>query len=77
MAICGFFPLMLGMLQEKKKKGRTDLTKRKVRVIEGISGRLMLTEQQDYQKSQGQWLQISLHIYLAFKIKSPWKSQHI
>ena len=45
---------MLGMLQ-KKKKMRTALTQRKANVIEGISGRLALMGQQDYQKSQGQW----------------------
>lgn len=59
MGIWSFSLLLLGMLRAGGwgevggRMRKTALTQRKV--IENISGRLMMMGQQDYQKSQEQW----------------------
>lgn len=76
MGIFSFSPLVLEMLQGKKKKVKDCFNPKKSKSIAGISGRLMLKGQQDYQSSKSNDHQFSLHSYLASNVKSPQKCKN-
>ena len=66
------------MLKKKKKKKKVKdcFNPKKSKSIAGISGRLMLKGQQDYQSSKSNDHQFSLHSYLASNVKSPQKCKN-